>query len=80
MLIDALAVWMQPNGTEAYVLAAPLLAGSDEFGSAEVLSEAMAFIPGASAAFDPVTGTPVVAWSARDDTSERILVASRPAF
>jgi hypothetical protein len=77
---EALLVWLQPNETEVFVLAAPLPPGEGEFGSSEIVSEAEPAIPAASAAFDPITGDPVIAWWAIADAFDRIMVAARPHF
>jgi hypothetical protein len=75
---EALVVWLQPNESEVFVLAAPLRPGAGEFGSSEIVSEAEPAIPSASAAFDPITGDAVVAWWAVADAFDRIMVAARP--
>ena len=76
----ALAVWLAPQDpTGSQLAAAALKAGAPAFGPVEVVAGPAALVRSATAAFDPASGAPSVAWDELGPASNRVLVASRPA-
>jgi len=76
----ALAVWLAPQDSSGLQLtAAALKAGAPAFGPAEAVAPSAALVRSASAAFDPASGGPAVAWDELGPAANRVLVASRPA-
>jgi hypothetical protein len=76
----ALAVWLAPQDpTGLQLTAAALAPGTPAFGTREAITEPVTLVRSASAAFDPASGAPVVAWDELGPTANRVLVASRPA-